>query len=307
MFYLTGFNQPDAAIILASKDLHQRLKPFTMFCQPYDPQTEIWDGPRAGIEGALDVFGADQAHPITKFESRLKKIVAEVSITSVFTCLPLDQPIENNLMDGTHIQVESASATHANNIQASKELTLARLDNAYTNSWFSRTPKIKVKPLKGLVDELRLIKSTAEVNLLRQSGRIAGRSFTEAMKQTKPGMTEHQIHSILEFYSKMEGASFLSYVPVVAGGINALTLHYVNNSQILKDGDLLLVDCGCEYNGYASDITRTWPINGVFSIPQRELYQLVLDVQKEIIKVLIFIFNLFYINVLLFNIYNLSM
>ena len=259
IFYLTGFNQPDSAMILASRDLHSQLNPFTMFCQPYDPQTEIWDGPRAGIEGAIEVFGASQAHPIATFEYRLKKFIAEASISTVFTNLPLNQPeTSNHLLEGTHIQAESTSATHGKNIQASKELASVRLDSTSTKGWFSRTPTIKVKTLKGFVDELRLIKSSAEIDLLRQSGRIAGRSFTEAMKQTKPGMTEHQIHSILEFNSKMQGATSLSYVPVVAGGLNALTLHYVNNTQILKDGDLLLVDCGCEFNGYASDITRTW-------------------------------------------------
>ena len=295
LFYLTGFNQPDSALLLLSKDAAKsKTNGITeiMFCQPFDPHTEIWDGPRAGIEGAIDVFGLGLAHPIGTLESRLKKLISDdASISCIFTNLPLDQPVRRDgLLQDTHIQVESASATHSKKIEASPELQAVRLDKESTGAagWFSKSPKVKVRGLTGLVDEMRLIKSSSEFDLMRQSGRIAGRSFVETMRKTRPGMTEHQIHATLEYHAKMQGATGLSYVPVVAGGLNALTLHYVNNTQALRDGDLLLVDCGCEYNGYASDITRTWPINGTFTKAQGELYQLVLDVQKEIIKVRIF-------------------
>jgi intermediate cleaving peptidase 55 len=105
------------------------------------------------------------------------------------------------------------------------------------------------------------------------------------MQQTRPGMTEHQLHAILEYESKIQGASALAYVPVVAGGTNSLILHYVDNKDTLSDGDLVLVDCGAETGFYASDVTRTWPVNGRFSSAQRKVYGIVLQCQKELIKV----------------------
>ena len=143
---------------------------------------------------------------------------------------------------------------------------------------------LSIQNYRSLLDDARLIKSPAERDIMRESGRIAGRAFQKAMQATRPGMTEHQLHASLEYHGKMNGATGLSYVPVVGGGVNALILHYVQNNCILKDGDLVLVDAGVEFNGYVSDITRTWPINGKFSEPQRKLYSAVLKIQKDLIK-----------------------
>jgi intermediate cleaving peptidase 55 len=146
--------------------------------------------------------------------------------------------------------------------------------------------KIKaIKPLSTLVQELRLIKSDYEVDLMKRSGQISSKAFVESMKWTKPGHSEAQLWAKLDYECRMRGSSMLAYVPVVASGPNALSMHYVRNDMEMKDGQLVLVDGGGEYNGYASDITRTWPVNGKFTEPQRELYQVVLNVNKSCIKV----------------------
>ncbi|KAJ3273564.1 hypothetical protein HDV01_004331 [Terramyces sp. JEL0728] len=256
----------------------------TMFVHPVDKYAERWDGPRAGLEGAKEIFGADNAYPISSVEIHLNDLLKSKKIDTIYTNLPLAQPSETSLLDGTHINTVSGSATHpSGNIEASDFLSKIRLKKEF-GGWLSLN-RVKVKPLGSLIDSLRVVKSSSEIKLMRNSGRIAGRAFQKAMKATKMGMTEHQIHATLEYEVKMQMGTGLSYVPVVASGANALVLHYVQNLQQLKDGDLLLVDAGAEYGGYASDITRTWPVNGKFSPAQKEIYSAVLKVQKEIIKV----------------------
>ncbi|CAG8447958.1 2185_t:CDS:10 [Scutellospora calospora] len=141
-----------------------------------------------------------------------------------------------------------------------------------------------VKPLSRIIQELRLIKSDSEIALMKKSGEIAGKAFIQTMKFTKPGLSEHDLYAKIDFECRIQGAQSLAYVPVVAGGINALTMHYVRNDMILQDGDLVLLDAGGEYCGYASDVTRTWPVNGKFTQPQKELYEAVLNVNRRCIK-----------------------
>ncbi|EGF81074.1 hypothetical protein BATDEDRAFT_19533 [Batrachochytrium dendrobatidis JAM81] len=248
--YLTGFNEPDAGCVIAIVNTSKN-HTFTMFVQPADRDTEIWDGPRAGIQGSTTHFGADDAKKVDTFESYLIALDQSKCISTIYSDLPLTVSKPVSLIEGTHIKTLSASATH---------------------------------PLTNMIDRMRLKKSSAEIALMREAGRISGRSFVKAMKFTNPGVTEHQIMAVLEFQSRIQGASGLAYVPVVAGGQNALTLHYVQNQQLLKDGDLLLVDAGAEYGGYVSDITRTWPVNGKFSESQRNIYDIVLQTQKHLIS-----------------------
>jgi intermediate cleaving peptidase 55 len=259
LLYLTGFNEPNAFMFLKKSEMD-------MFVQPYDPMTEIWDGKRIGIEGAKVDYGASNAYPIHKLESSISALLNEDAI--IITDLPLDSAPKINMLAGTFINTLASSATH---ISHPFQETANRC-------------KAELRPVGTLIQQLRLYKSEAERNIMRTSGKIAGRAFAKAMKQTRPGLTEHQLHAILEYEIKMNGASGLSYVPVVASGKNALILHYVSNQDVLKDGDLVLVDCGAEYSNYASDITRTWPVNGKFTLAQSKLYQLVLDVQKKMIS-----------------------
>ncbi|CAG8723280.1 316_t:CDS:10, partial [Acaulospora morrowiae] len=138
-----------------------------------------------------------------------------------------------------------------------------------------------VKPLSKIIQDLRVIKSDAEINLMKKAGEITGKAFIQTMKFTKPGLLEHDLYAKIDFECRKHGAQFLAYVPVVAGGINALTMHYVRNDMLLRDGELVLMDAGGEYHGYASDITRTWPINGKFTQAQREIYEVVLKLCTE--------------------------
>lgn len=138
-----------------------------------------------------------------------------------------------------------------------------------------------------LIHTLRWIKSDAEIELMRKTCDIASEAINHTIRTSQPGISEHQIFAEVDYQSRLRGASWLAYPPVVAAGRNATTIHYINNTQIVRPNELVLMDAGCEYGGYSSDITRTWPISGEFSDPQRVLYEIVLDVQKDLIKTLL--------------------
>ncbi|CAO3651439.1 unnamed protein product [Mucor hiemalis] len=249
-WYLSGFNEPDAAMVLEKSDCERGFKQ-TMFVLPKNASAELWDGPRTGVDGVKELFGADEAFDNTRFGSHLKKIIS--SSKNIFMDNPGAMP--------TLIKDETT-----------KKLieTGLKLQTLY--------------PLSKLVQELRMIKSPSEIEVMKKSGMISSKSFIEAMKWTEPDTTEGQLWAKFDYETRVRGSTVLAYVPVIAGGPNALSMHYVRNDMELKDGDLVLVDCGGEYNGYASDITRTWPVNGKYTEPQRELYQAVLNVNKACIK-----------------------
>ncbi|KAK9767280.1 aminopeptidase, variant 2 [Basidiobolus ranarum] len=250
--YLTGYNQPDAVTVLEKDDSTERGYTMSMFVQPKKPEIELWEGARAGLEAAVDYFGADEAHEYAKFGHHIRDLFNS------------DGPVYVDFPD----PIALYSYEHAVKSLTSKE-------NASS----------KIKPLAPIIQEHRLFKSKAEARLMRESGEISGKSFIEIMKATRPGVSEQTISALFEYECRQRGSQMLAYVPVVAGGKNALTMHYVSNNQALREGDLLLVDAGGEYNGYASDITRTWPVNGKFSKQQKDLYKAVLNVQKQCIKV----------------------
>ncbi|KAI8074540.1 peptidase M24, structural domain-containing protein [Gongronella butleri] len=221
-----------------------------MFVNPKNAHAELWDGPRTGVDGAKEIFGADEAFDNTRFPAYL-----------------------TNALAANHVYMDSPSDIP----------TL--LSNDASSSMISTGLKLKsIKPLRKMIQELRLVKSEYEIEVMKKSGRVSSKAFVEAIKWTQPGHSEAQLWAKLEYECRMRGSSMLAYVPVVAGGANALSMHYVRNDMLLNDGDLVLVDAGGEYNGYASDITRTWPVNGKFSDEQRELYQIVLNVNKACIK-----------------------
>ncbi|CAB0012824.1 unnamed protein product [Nesidiocoris tenuis] len=160
-------------------------------------------------------------------------------------------------------------------------LLFVRESNAHAELW--EGPRT-VSPVKPLIHQLRLIKSVEEQKSMADAGVIASNAIETAIRLTKPGVTEHQIFATIDYQCRMNGADYLAYPPVVAAGSNATVIHYINNNQMLRDGDLILVDAGCELNGYCSDITRTWPVNGKFSDAQATLYEIVLCVQMELLK-----------------------
>jgi intermediate cleaving peptidase 55 len=249
-WYLCGFNEPDAAMILEKDDSERGYKQ-TMFVQPKNASAELWDGPRTGVEGVKELFGADEAFDNTRFSSYFKKV----------------------LSSSKHIFMDSPGSMPS---LISQENTKKLIETGL---------KLQtILPLSKTIQELRMIKSSSEIDIMKKSGMISSKAFIEAMKWTEPGTTEGQLWAKFDYETRVRGSTILAYVPVIAGGPNALSMHYVRNDMELKNGDLVLVDCGGEYNGYASDITRTWPVNGKFSDPQKELYQAVLNVNKACIK-----------------------
>ncbi|KAJ5303177.1 hypothetical protein N7476_009976 [Penicillium atrosanguineum] len=251
-FYLTGFNEPNALAIIAndgSGDNHI----FHLYVREKDPRAELWDGARSGTRAAVDVFNADETGNIERIGEILPKIITQA--TEVYSEIPGFDPSRSTL----HRYLYGPTV-------ASEKLKKV-VDHR------------KVQPLKHILNEMRAFKSENEVVHLRRLGQASGRSFTESMRQNFT--MEKDLCSFLEYQFKVNGADGSAFVPVVAGGQNALAIHYTRNDDVLRDGDLVLVDGGGELGGYISDITRTWPVNGKFTDPQRDLYNAVLNVHRS--------------------------
>jgi len=251
-FYLIGLEEPDAIAVIAPSGA----KKFTLFVRPRDPERAIWDGYRAGVEGAKGDYSADEAFPIAEFDEKLPEI--------------LDGPASLYYAFG-----------HANSELDEKiirQLTLMR----ETNRRPLEPPQTIVDPT-SILHEMRVFKSDAEVEIMQRAADIAAAAHVEAMQTARAGMREYEVEAMLEASFRRQGAAGSSYTSIVGSGANATTLHYITNQGTLRDGDLLLVDAGAEYLGYASDITRTFPINGKFSDAQRDIYDLVLQTQLSCI------------------------
>ncbi|KAK5166992.1 aminopeptidase [Saxophila tyrrhenica] len=253
-FYLTGFNEPEAVAVIEKGDTDVEYT-FHLFVRPKDAQAELWDGARSGVQAAEDVFNADEAGDINNISQSLPKIVHEAK--EVYT--DIGSLVKKNALS----RFFAGSST---NIDGFAKL----LKNA------------TVKSLRPLMNEVRVTKSEAELDCMRRAGSISGAVFTEAMK--KGYKTEKQLWTDLAYGFKSQGLDGEAYVPVVAGGTNALSIHYVRNDAELRDGDMVLVDAGGEYGDYISDITRTWPVNGKFTAAQRDMYSMILAVQKSCVS-----------------------
>ncbi|KAK5798054.1 hypothetical protein VI817_004345 [Penicillium citrinum] len=250
-FYLTGFNEPNALAVIAndgSGDNHI----FHLYVREKDARAELWDGARSGTQAAVDVFNADETGNIENIGDILPRIVT--GATEVYS----DIPTLDNARSSLHKYLYGPTV-------ASEKLKKF-VDHR------------KVKPLKSMMNEMRAFKSENEVVHMRMLGQAAGRSFTDSMRQTFD--REKALASYLEYQFKVNGCDGSAFVPVVAGGENALSIHYTRNDDVLRDGDLVLVDGGGELGGYISDITRTWPVSGKFTDPQRDLYNAVLNVHR---------------------------
>ena len=249
-FYLTGFEEPEAIAVITPA----REKKFTLFVRPRDLEQEIWTGYRAGVEGAVSDYSADAAFTIGEFDEKLPEIIDGPS--TLYYAFGHTSPE----MDQKIIQ----------------QLTQMR----ETNRRPLEPPKAIVDP-SSILHEMRVLKSTEEIEIMQRAADIAAEAHVEAMKTVRAGMMEYEVEAMLEAYFRKHGAAGSSYTSIIGGGGNATVLHYIDNKDQLKDGDLLLVDAGAEYKGYASDITRTFPINGKFSDAQRDIYDLVLKCQKS--------------------------
>jgi Xaa-Pro aminopeptidase len=252
--YLTGFDEPEAIAVIAPS--HKEHK-FTLFVRPRDPEREIWDGRRAGVEGAQAEYGADAAYPISEFEEKLGDILN--GATNLYYRIGNGHAE----MDETIVrQIRELRAAGRRN----KSAPQAIIDTA------------------TIIHEMRLFKTEEEIELMQRAADIASEGHIEAMKMARPGMQEYEIEALVEYVFRKRGASGPAYTSIVGSGANATILHYINNDAILQDGDLLLIDAGAEYGGYASDITRTFPVNGRFTVPQRDIYDLVLKTQMACVE-----------------------
>jgi Xaa-Pro aminopeptidase len=252
-YYLTGFPEPDAIAVINPSN---KKSPYTLFVRPRDPLMETWYGRREGTEGAVKNYGASRALPIEKFATELPKLLN--GSEKLFYRFGVDTQLDQVILQYLSGQ------------------RFRRLKTAYP-------PHTIVDPTL-ITGEMRLHKTPEEIELMQRAADIAAEAHVLAMQSAKPGMNESQIEAIIEHHFRMSDASGVAYNSIIGGGANATILHYVENNAPLKDGDLLLIDAGCQYKGYASDITRTSPVNGRFTKPQREVYDVVLDVQIQCVE-----------------------
>lgn len=244
-WYLTGFNEPNAALLLLKTEQAEKA---IIFLRPRDPLLETWNGRRLGVELAPQQLNVNEAYSIEEFSTVLPKILK--NLTALYY-VPEIHTWGDKLV--------AESAVSFSNI----------LD------W------------RPMLSEMRLIKSPNEIRLMQQAGQITALGHIKAMQTTRPNRFEYEIESDILHEFNRHCARFPSYNSIVAGGSNACILHYTENDRPLNDGDLVLIDAGCEFAMYAGDITRTFPVNGKFSQPQREIYELVLKAQKRAIELLV--------------------
>jgi Xaa-Pro aminopeptidase len=249
-YYLSGFTEPESVLVLVAA-LGDRPARAILFCREKNLEREIWDGYRHGPEAARTAFGMDEAWPIGELDARLPDLLA----------------------DAPALYYATASSTALDAQMAGWIKTVrARSRSGVT------APSI-FHDLLPLLDEMRLIKDDDELAIMQRAGDISGNAHARAMRAARPGLHEYALEAELLYEFRRNGAQFPAYTTIVASGPNACVLHYNVNDRLMQDGELVLIDAGCELDGYASDITRTFPVNGRFSPAQRTLYELVLAAQ----------------------------
>ena len=251
LLYLTGFQEPEALLVLISGASNETI----LFVRERDPLREQWDGRRAGPEGALAHYGVDAAFTLAQLDEVMPRLLQHRH--RLYVTLGQSPELDARLL--------AWSATLRQRRTGPDASPRAILDAA------------------ALVHPLRLIKSQAEQDLMRRAAQITCQAHELAMRACRPGLREYELQALIEFHFKRSGALSVAYNSIVGAGVNATILHYNDSLDLCQDGDLLLIDAGCELDYYAADITRTFPINGRFSSPQRDLYQAVLEVQQAAI------------------------
>ncbi|MFT5657397.1 MAG: Xaa-Pro aminopeptidase [Gammaproteobacteria bacterium] len=250
--YLTGFNEPDAVVVLAPGRKHGE---YILFCREKDPEQETWHGRRAGQEGAVEVYGADDSFPIDDIDDILPGLLE--GRERIYNVMGLSPEFDQRLIGWvSHIKSQSR-----NGMQVPSEFLA----------------------LDFILHDMRLFKSKSELKLMRQAAAINVVAHKRAMRLCEPGRYEYQVNAEFDHEFSRNNTQH-AYPAIVGGGANSCILHYTENTDLLNDGDLLLIDAGCEVQGYASDISRTFPVNGKFSSAQREIYDIVLAAQTAAIK-----------------------
>jgi len=247
-WYLTGFPEPEAVLVIVAGAEPRSI----LFCRERNEEREIWDGFRHGPGAARERFGFDAAYPVSALDEELPKLLADQ--TALYYPVGADAAWDARAMRWLNAVREKARS----GISAPE----------------------RVHDVRALVDEMRLLKGADELATMRRAAAISTAAHRRAMQAARPGRFEHEIEAELLYEFRRRGAQFPAYWPIVAGGANACVLHYVANDAVLRDGDLLLIDAGCELHGYASDITRTFPVSGRYSGAQRDVYDLVIAAQR---------------------------
>jgi len=249
-YYLTGFPEPEAVAVLVPGNEQE----FSLFCRDRDPLMETWHGRRAGPQGAVERYGADHAQPTGEIDKRLPELLENRQ--RVYYSIGYNPVFDRQVMDWLNqVRAKSRSGVRA---------------------------PVEFIALEHVLHEMRLRKSTAEIAVMREAARVSAEAHVRAMQTCKPGVMEHELEAEIIYTYMRHGAGW-AYPSIVGGGANACILHYTENNAPLRDGDLLLIDAAAEMDGYAADITRTFPVNGRFSPEQRILYGLVLAAQQAAI------------------------
>jgi Xaa-Pro aminopeptidase len=250
-YYLTGFAEPEAVlVVVAGREARSIL-----FCREKNEERETWEGFRHGPEGAKSRFGFDEAHPIAALDAMMPGLLADAPSL--------------HYAAGADPDWDARTMRWLNAVRAQSRAGIAAPEHLHN--------------VRALLDEMRLVKDEHELELMRRAAGIAASAHRRAMRETRAGVHEYEIEASLLHEFRRHGAQFPAYWPIVAGGANACVLHYVSNDAPLADGDLLLIDAGCELDGYASDITRTFPVGGSFSAAQKDAYSIVLAAQAAAI------------------------
>jgi len=252
-YYLSGFNEPDAVLVIIPGRKHGET---VLFCRERDPSKEMWDGFIAGPDRVTDILGVDDAFPISDIDDILPGMIEGTN--KVYYSIGLNAQFDAQVMEWVNvIRSKVRSGAH---------------------------PPGEFVALEHALHELRLFKSAAEIKIMGQAAEIAAQGHIKAMQQCREGLFEYHLESTIIHSFMNEGSRFVAYPSIVGGGDNGCTLHYIDNHSALKNGDLVLIDAGCELDCYASDITRTFPVSGKFSAEQALLYQIVLDAQLAAIE-----------------------
>ncbi|MEK9996105.1 MAG: Xaa-Pro aminopeptidase [Halieaceae bacterium] len=252
LFYLTGFEEPDAVLVLVPG---RRQGQVVLFCRERDPDMELWNGYRLGPEGAVAYLGVDDAFPIDDLDEILPGLIEGTQ--RIYYSMGHDDVFDQRVMGWVN-QIRKLVRTGA-------------------------APPADFTDLAFLLHEQRLIKSAAEVRVMRKAGEISAAAHVRAMQECQPGRYEYHLEAAIQRTFAEHGARFPAYNSIVGSGANACVLHYTENASKMRAGDLVLIDAGCEYQGYAADITRTFPVSGQFSTEQRAIYDLVLEAQRAAI------------------------
>ena len=246
-WYLSGFPEPEAVIVL----IGGRAKKSILFCRDKNEEREVWEGFRYGPDAARDAFGFDEAYSFSSFESMLPELIANHK--ALWYALGHDSAWDAKVV--------------------------AALNSVRSQARAGKHAPSKIRDLRQPLDRMRLVKDAHEIDLMRRAADITSAGHARAMRHCRPGQAEYELEAELTHEFRRRGAGGHSYNPIVAGGANACVLHYVDNDKLLAEHALVLIDAGCELEGYAADITRTFPVGGCFNGAQRDAYEIVLAAQ----------------------------